>query len=93
MLLILSIATVTNCCDKGVIDEKDLYTKEYIESFVNEQFSPNVKTKDQSNVSSIYIDFSSSIQGAFDDNDVKSYLDYIVSEYIYKTSFFILRSS
>jgi hypothetical protein len=68
MLLILSIATFTSCCDKGVIDEKDLYTKEYIESFVKEQFSPNVKTKDQSNVSSIYIDFSSSIQGAFDDN-------------------------
>ena len=70
MLLILYISTVTNCCDKGVIDEKDLYTKEYIESFVNEQFSPNVKTKDQSNVSSIYIDFSSSIQGAFDLTEV-----------------------
>jgi hypothetical protein len=93
MLLILSIATFTSCCDKGVIDEKYLYTKEYIESFVKEQFSPNVKTKDQSNVSSIYIDFSSSIQGAFDDNEIKNYLGYIVSEYIYKTSFFILRSS
>ena len=80
-LLIISIATVTNCCDKGVIDEKDLYTKEHIESFVKEQFSPNVKTKDQSNVSSIYIDFSSSIQGAFDDNEIKNYLGYIVSEY------------